>query len=143
MCIKRVGGRSPSRLVTPDCSSRSQDLSSSVRSWREPQDMISDWGTYDILPNAAGVSRVYFLRPDLAFPQHEQPNHFLSLRLSSKLGDSVGQQGHGKSPPSPTVQDFWGGCEFVAEAEGWCLLQAAFEPQADTQYSPGAFLPAS
>lgn len=58
-------------LMTPGCSSRSQDLSSIFRS-QGAQDMaFSDWGACDVIPEAHLV-RVCFLRPGPAFPQHEQ-----------------------------------------------------------------------
>lgn len=54
-------------LMTPDCSSRSQDLSSIFRS-QGAQDMtFPNWGARDIIPEAHLV-RVCFLRPDTAFP---------------------------------------------------------------------------
>lgn len=103
--------------------------------------MTSDWGTHDILRDAL-VSRVCFLRPDPAFPQHEQTTFFHSdFPVSWGLDRAAGPW---KITSLSQCTGLLGGdCKFVVEAEGWCRLQAAFEPQADTQYSPGAFPPAS
>lgn len=38
-------------------------------------------------------------------------------------------------PPFQKAGPFWG-CKFIAEAEGWRLLQAVFEPQPHTQHPP-------
>lgn len=54
-------------LMTPDCSSRSQDLNSILRSWGAQDMTFSDWGSRDIIPEAHLV-RVCFLRPGQAFP---------------------------------------------------------------------------